>query len=226
MEPFEVAKNRDDHYDELIGPLVRMWTNPEDWILRTEPMLSSSRPRVSGTPRHSGLESSAVLWVLLLVIGGSSLSGCAFYSFTGANIPSHLETIAIPIAEDNTSSPITNLGRTLTGILTDRFVGRTSFSLNNNETNADAVLQTRITRYSNQPTGVSGDEQATANEVRIQVQVRYYDQVRDSTMVDQSFTGSATYNPAEAGLAGEEEAAQVALERVGEDIFTTATSDW
>ena len=161
--------------------------------------------------------------VLALIV---SLSGCAFYSFSGANIPSHLETIAIPIAEDNTSSPLTNLGRTLTGILTDRFVGRTSFSLNNNETNADAVLQTRITRYSNQPTGVSGDEQATTNEVRIQVQVRYYDQVRDSTMVDQSFTGSATYNPAEAGLGGEEEAAQVALERVGEDIFTTATSNW
>jgi hypothetical protein len=152
--------------------------------------------------------------------------GCAFYSFTGASIPSHLETIAIPIAEDNTSSPLPNLGRDLTGILTDRFVGRTSLSLNNNETNADAVLQSRITGYTNQPTGVSGDEQASTNEVRIRVQVRYYDQVKDSTMVDQSFTGTATYNPAEAGLSGEEQAAQVAIERVGQDIFTTATSDW
>jgi outer membrane lipopolysaccharide assembly protein LptE/RlpB len=162
----------------------------------------------------------------LIVILAAGLTGCAYYSFSGASIPSHLETIAIPITEDDTSNPLTSLGRDLTGILTDRFVGRTSLSLNNNEANADAVLQTRITGYSNQPTGVSGDEQATANEVRIRVQVRYYDQVKDSTMVDQSFTGSATYNPAEAGLTGEGEAAQVALDRVGEDIFTTATSNW
>jgi hypothetical protein len=180
----------------------------------------------SFSPRRNARGSGLLVLFLLVCVGAGTLSGCAFYSFSGASIPSHLETIAIPISEDNTTSPITNLGRDLTGILTDRFVGRTSLSLNNNETNADAVLQTRITGYSNQPTGVGGDEQATANEVRIQVQVRYYDQLKDSTMVDRTFGGSATYNPAEAGLTGEEQAAQVALERVGEDIFTSATSNW
>jgi hypothetical protein len=172
------------------------------------------------------VEIAPVLWGLLLVFGAGSLSGCTYYSFTGASIPSHLETIAIPIAEDNTSSPVPTLGRDLTNILTDQFVGRTSYSLNNNETNADAVLRTRITGYSNQPTGVSGEERATVNSVRIRIQVRYYDQVRDSAMVDEAFTGSAEYDPAEAGLTGEQQAARLALERVGEDIFNTATSDW
>jgi hypothetical protein len=162
----------------------------------------------------------------LVCLGAGLLPGCAFYGFSGASVPSHLESIAIPIAEDNTTSPLPNLGRDLTTILTDRFVGRTSYSLNNNETNADAVLRTRITGYSNRPTGVGGDERATVNSVRIEVQVQYDDQVRDSTMLDRSFTGSAEYDPAEAGLTGEQQAAEVALERVGEDIFTTATSDW
>jgi hypothetical protein len=78
----------------------------------------------------------------------------------------------------------------------------------------------------NEPTGVGGDERATVNSVRIRVQARYYDQVKDSTMVEQSFTGSAEYDPVQAGLSGEQQAAQLALERVGEDIFTTATSNW
>jgi hypothetical protein len=189
-------------------------------------MLSSSHPRVSGSRRHSGRAFPSVLWALLLVFGAGTLTGCAFYSFSGASIPSHLETIAIPIAEDDTNSPISTMGRDLTGLLTDQFVGRTNFSLNNNETNADAVLRARITGYSNQPTGVSGEERATVNSVRIQVQVRYDDQVRDSTMMNQSFTGSAEYDPAEAGLTGEQQAARIALERVGEDIFNTATSTW
>ena len=178
------------------------------------------------SPRHISRGVGQLVLVLLLSIGGATLSGCAYYSFTGASIPSHLETIAIPIAQDNTSSPIPTLGRDLTSLLTDQFVGRTRLSLNNNETNADAVLETRITGYVNEPTGVGGDERATVNSVRIRVQARYYDQVKYSTMVEQSFTGSAEYDPVQAGLSGEQQAAQLALERVGEDIFTTATSNW
>lgn len=171
------------------------------------------------------MEIASVLWALLLIFGAGTLSGCAYYGFSGASIPSHLETIAIPIAENNTASPVSTLGRDLTGLLTDQFVGRTSLSLDNNETNADAVLQARITSYTNEPTGVGGDERATVNSVQIRVQARYYDQLKDSTMVEESFTGSEEYPP-EAGLSGEQQAAQLALERVSEDIFNTATSDW
>jgi len=162
--------------------------------------------------------------VLALVVGGL-FTGCAFYGFSGASIPSHLNSIAIPIAADNTSSPIPTLGRDLTNRLTDRFTGRTRLSLNNNESEADAVLTARIRNYSNMPTGVSGEERATSNEVRIEVDVRYYDQVKDSTMLDRSFTGTTTYDPTQ-GLGREEEAARTALENVADDIFTTATSDW
>ncbi|MFO8099628.1 MAG: LptE family protein [Salinibacter sp.] len=160
------------------------------------------------------------------IVLSSLLSGCAFYSFTGASIPSRLDTISIPLAEDNTSNPVTSLGRDLTNLLTDQFVGRTRLSLNNNEPDADAVLTARIQQYTNEPTGVSGDEQASTNSVQIRIQARYYDQVEDSTLVDQSFTGSADYDPSEAGVAGEREAAQLALERAAEDIFTSATSNW
>jgi hypothetical protein len=173
----------------------------------------------------SGSGWGALVSGMLLVLA-TSLTGCMYYGFSGASIPSHLETIAIPIAEDNTSSPVPSLGRDLTGRLTDQFVGRTRLSLNNNETNADAVLTARILRYSNRPTGVSGDERATTNSVEVQVQARYYDQVEDSTMVDRTFTGSAEYDPAQGGAAGAEQATRLAVERAADDIFTTATSTW
>lgn len=187
------------------------------------PRLRVSSSSVSTRPplRRLGLLRIGVF--LCIVIG--TISGCAFYGFSGASIPSRLQTIAVPIAEDNTSSPVPTLGRDLTDRLTDQFVNRTRLSLDNNEGGADAVLTTRVRDYSNTPTGVSGNERATSNEVRIKVQVRYYDQVKDSTLLNQSFSGSTTYDPAQ-GLGAEEQAARVALENVADDIFTTATSNW
>lgn len=167
-----------------------------------------------------------LLGALLLLLGAGGLSGCAFYSFSGASIPSHLETIAIPIADDNTSSPVNRMGADLTDLLTDRFVDRTSLSLTTNDAAADAVLTARIQRYTNEPTGVSGNERATTNEVSIEVQVRYVDQTNDEELLNQTFRGTANYNPAEAGLEGERQAAQNALENAADDIFSTATSNW
>ena len=91
---------------------------------------------------------------------------------------------------------------------------------------AESRPSARIQRYRNRPTGVSGDERATTNEVTIAVQVRYVDQKRDSVLVDQSFRGASSYDPVEAGLQGERQAAQNALQNVADDIFSTATSNW
>jgi len=186
---------------------------------------ASPRLRVPASPhRHVGIKH--LLCALLLLIGAGSLSGCTVYSFSGASIPSHLETIAIPIIQDNTSSPIDRMGTDLTDVLTNRFVDRTRLSLTTNDSDADALLAARIQRYTNRPTGVSGDERATTNEVTIEVQVRYVDQTEDEEILNQTFTGQASYNPAEAGLTGEQQAAQEALENVADDIFSSATSTW
>jgi hypothetical protein len=164
--------------------------------------------------------------LLAFLIGASLVSGCAVYSFSGASIPSNLETISIPIVQDNTSSPANRMGTDLTDLLTDRFVDRTRLSLTTDDSGADALLRARIQRYTNQPTGVSGNERATTNEVTIEVQVRYVDQTKDEELLNQTFSGQASYNPAEAGLTGEQQAAQNALENVADDIFSSATSNW
>ncbi len=117
------------------------------------------------TPRISNRLRS---WTVagLLVAFAASLPGCTVYSFSGASIPSNLETISVPIAQDNTSSPVNRLGADLTDLLTDRFVDRTRLSLTTDDAGADALLTARIQRYTNEPTGVSGDERATTNQGR------------------------------------------------------------
>ncbi|WP_228350545.1 LptE family protein [Rhodocaloribacter litoris] len=162
-----------------------------------------------------------VVWLLALLP-----VGCAYYSFSGATIPSHLHTIAIPLAEDRSVSPVTALDERLTRLLVDRFVGQTRLSLEPDPEAADAVLFVTIDRYQNEPTAVGGQERTTRNRVTLSVTARYVDRTEERELLRRSFQGFEEYDPVAQGLAGEETAAFAALEKIADDIFTAATSNW
>ena len=169
---------------------------------------------------------SSFLSKLLGLTLALALTGCGYYSFTGATIPEQLNTIAVPLAENNAVSPVATLDQDLTELLINRFVGQTRLSLEQTEPEADAVLNTSIQRYTNEPTSVSGDERATRNRVTLTVAVEYLDQTADEPLLQRTFTGFSEYDPIAEGLSGEEQAAQAALENIADDIFTAATSNW
>lgn len=160
-----------------------------------------------------------LLFVVLL------FSGCGYYSFTGATIPSHLNTIAVPLVEDLSVGPVTNMDAHLTDLLIERFVRQTRLSLETSESEANAVLTARIERYTNEPTSVGGDERATRNRVSISVTVLYVDQVEERDLLQRTFTSFEDYDPA-AGLDQERVAAFAALRNIADDVFNTATSNW
>ncbi len=166
--------------------------------------------------------------MLLCLVTTLSIAGCGVYSFTGASIPSHLQSVAIPLVEDNSVNTLTALDEQFTEMLLQRFVRQTRLRLETTEESADALLRARIDRYANLPASVGGNEQATLNRVTLAVTVTYTDQQENATLLDRSFTAFEEYDPAdpEQGLTGEVEAARAALEKIADDIFTAATSNW
>jgi hypothetical protein len=167
--------------------------------------------------------------ILLSLATASSLFalGCGTYSFTGTTLPDHVQTIAIPIFEDQTRSGIPNLSDVVTELLVDRFVNRTRLRLAAGEPDADTILSGSVVRYRNQPAAVGGDEEATVNRVNITVRARFYDRVKQVEMVsDRSFTAFGEYDPVADGIEGENDAANAAMEQIADDIFTAATSNW
>lgn len=159
-----------------------------------------------------------LIWIWLL-------SGCAYYSFTGASIPTHLTTIAIPLAEDNTTSPLTVLDEAFTELLIDRFVRQTRLRLVEDEAEADLLLTVQINRYSNAPTSVTGQERAQFNRVSLSVTARYYNRIDDEAL-ERTLSSFDDYDPVAGGLEAEETAALNALENIADDLFTAATSNW
>ena len=163
---------------------------------------------------------AASVGVLLALLS----TGCGNYSFTGASIPEHLGTVAIPLAEDATSNPIPDLGGLLTERLVQRFVRQTRLELATDETRADAVLSTEIRQYSVRPAAVGGEYRAALNQLSITVSTRYTDRVEEREVFQRSFSASFEYDPSD--FSGEEEAASEALDDIADDIFQAATSNW
>ena len=165
------------------------------------------------------------MWAIGYLLPFWLLSGCAYYSFSGASIPSHLNTIAIPLAQDRSTSPLTVLDESLTELLIDRFVRQTRLTLVEDEAEADLLLTVRIDRYSNAPTAITGREQAQFNRVTLSVFARYYNRLDDEAL-ERNFSNFDDYDPLAGGLEAEEVAALGALKNIADDLFTAATSTW
>lgn len=151
--------------------------------------------------------------------------GCAYYSFTGAALPEHLNTVAVPLVEDRAPGAVPDLDRALTDALIDRFADRTRLRLEPDDGSADLVVRATIERYQVDPVAVTGQERAALNRLTVALAVQAEDRVRSQDRVRRTFTASADYDPA-AGPAGEAEAAARVVERLADDVFTAASSDW
>jgi len=156
-----------------------------------------------------------------------SAGGCGSYGFTGSALPPHVETILIPVFEDQTRSGIPNLSDSITELLIERFVNRTRLRLAAGATDSDTILSGTVLRYRNQPAAVSGDEEATINRVNITVKARFEDRVKGLDMVpERTFTAFGEYDPVADGIDGEGDAITIALVQIADDVFTAATSNW
>lgn len=154
------------------------------------------------------------------------LGGCFHYGFTGASIPEGVNTIYIPFFPDNSTSSVPNISSKLKQVLVNRFVNKSSLSLVNNRSAADAILVGSITGFSNQPFSISGQNITTQNKVTIRVKAKFKFTDEDKAEWNKAFTGSATYDPTQSPIEGETNAALDALNQIANNMFNEAVSNW
>lgn len=167
-------------------------------------------------------QAKAILLLAVILL----FSGCLRYSFTGASIPEGVNSIYIPFFANQSSSGVARLTDRLNEALIDRFINQSRLQLANDRGSADAVLEGAIVNYSNAPFSISGDERATQNQVRISVRGTFSYTKKQKAEWNKTFSGSATYNPNENPIEGENLAAQEALEQIANNMFNDAVSGW
>jgi len=174
--------------------------------------------------KHRGEVTLYLIILVLLVCSCLINYGCCVYSFTGASVPEHLKTIAIPVAEDRSGSSIPGLREQLTDRIIQDFIDDNSLQVTE-RTTANAVLECTITSVTDAPAIVSAGEDITSRRITLTVKVIYKDLVQRKTIFDQNFTNYGDYEPAEA-VNGRDSAIQTAVEKISEDILLAVVSGW
>lgn len=163
--------------------------------------------------------------IFMLLISAIFIISCGCpYSFTGAALPPHLKTIAIPYAEDLTGSGEPGLRDELTNGLVKKFIDDNSFTIAD-RTNSDAVIECSITGFSDAPAIITGGETVPSRRVTITVQAVYRDQIYKKVIFDKQFSNFGDY-PSGSGFSDRSVAITSALEKIADDILLDTVSGW
>lgn len=160
-----------------------------------------------------------VVYAALLTV----FAGCV-YSFSGASIPPHLKTIAIPVAADQSGSGDPNLRNEYSTQLVDRFVRDNSLQLTDRE-NADCVLESVITNIQDASAVVQAGEQVTSRRMTISVRVVFQDLKLRKKVWEKNFSNWGDFDP-KGGFSQRNEAIKEAVRKMVEDILIETVSGW
>ncbi|MER3525152.1 MAG: hypothetical protein C4326_14175 [Ignavibacteria bacterium] len=160
----------------------------------------------------------------MLLVWGMVLGICGCYSFTGASVPSHLKTIAIPVMDDQSGSGEASLRDDMTRTLTDLFVRDNSLEVADKNT-ADSILEGTILPLRDEIVAVSGGETVNKRRITLSVKVVYHDMKLRKKVYEKTFSNYGDYNPT-GGFAQRKAAFDEAIRKICEDILLETVSGW
>ncbi len=152
------------------------------------------------------------------------LQGC--YSFTGASLPPHIKTVAVPLVEDRSRAGVAQLSAEFTEKLIETIESQSSLSIESDISRADGLVKAMIVSFSDEPSQIGSEtERAITNRITIVVRAFFTDQVEKTPFFTRtSFNGFADYDVGD--FAGKEEAIDAAVDQIVDDLFNRIVSNW
>lgn len=164
-----------------------------------------------------------LLFSIPFIINFNGCFGCP-YSFTGASVPPHLKTLAIPYADDRSGSGEQGLREMLTEKLTQKFIDDNSLLIAE-RTSADALLECVIVNINDAPAVVISGEAVATRRISVTVQVTYKDLVKRITIFEKQFSNYGDY-ASDGGFTERAKGIELAIENISEDILLETVSGW
>jgi hypothetical protein len=157
------------------------------------------------------------------VLPGVLLAGC--YSFTGASVPSHLATIAIPVVDDRSGFGNPGLREVMTRELTDLFISDNSLEVAD-RTVSDSILEGVITGVTDAASVVGEGETVSSRRVTVQAKFTFQDMKLRKKVWEKTFSNWGDYETTGDIFALQQSALQEAVRKISEDVLLQTVSGW
>jgi outer membrane lipopolysaccharide assembly protein LptE/RlpB len=146
------------------------------------------------------------------------------YSFTGASVPNHVKTIAIPLVDDQSGFGEAGLREEFTTELTNLFLSDNSLEVAD-RTTADSILEGVITSVSDAPSVVAQGEAVTKRRITMSAKFAYQDKVLRKKVWEKTFSEWGDYDSG-GGLSQRQAGLSDAMKKLTEDILLETVSGW
>jgi len=149
-----------------------------------------------------------------------SITGC--YSFTGASVPAHLKTVAIPLFEDVSGFGEQGMRERLTQKVIELFRSDNSLEIGERLT-SDSIIEGSIVQVTNAPLIVSGNSIVTTRRVTVTVHATFTDMKLRKKVWEKDFSQWGEY------IQGQETvnvALAIAINKVAQEIIIETVSGW
>lgn len=167
------------------------------------------------------------LLVLLLLV--MNLTGCKYYSFTGANISPDTKTISVSNFVDRSGGGPPTLSQTFTEKLRDYFQRNTS--LTNVQTAGDLQFEGSITGYALTPIAAQASDPsrpdvAAQTRLTITVTVKFVNTKDPETNFEQPFSFYADFPQSTPLASVQNELIETITDQIMLDIFNRSVANW
>ena len=165
----------------------------------------------------SKIKTLYVLYLLFL----SVFLNCNYYSVKGS-LPAHLNTVAVPLFENNTAE--FGIAEELTDALIVEFTRDASLQIASPEV-ADVLIKGVISTINERAGAFDQDETVQDIKIYFTVRVTCTDQVKHQEMWSSRITQFGTYDPSE-GMDARQAAYEEAYTKIGQEIINKTVSNW
>ena len=164
-----------------------------------------------------------IAWYVFVIVTLSGCAGCP-YSFTGASVPPHLKTIAIPIVEDQSGYGDPTLRDAFSQQLLNRFVNDNTLQPADRNS-ADSILEGVITAVKDAPAVVEGGDQVARRRITVTAHVMFRDLKMRKKVWEKDFTQWGDYASG-GGLTQRNDGIAEAVRKITEDILNETVAGW
>jgi len=149
------------------------------------------------------------------------VSSCSPYSFSGTSVPGHINTIAIPLFENNTAE--FGLTEQVTDALLDDFIKENILQIVD-QRDSDSVMRGTITKVSDVPYTFDENEDVQEFRVTISVNLVWFDTINQTDLFKGRVSGWGVY--AASTPEDRTEGLDDAVERLVTDVLNQTLSGW